>query len=37
MLDFIDEKFGLFMVKDILNELEKFGRDLWLEFKIVVL
>lgn len=35
VFDFIDEKFGVSIVIDIIKELEKLGRDLCLEFKIV--
>lgn len=35
VVDFIDEKFGVLMVIDIIKELEKLGCDLCLEFKIV--
>lgn len=35
VFDFIDEKFGVLMVIDIIKELEKLGCDLCLEFKIV--
>lgn len=33
--DFIDEKFGVSTVIDIIKELEKSGRDSRSEFKIV--
>lgn len=35
VFDFIDEKFGVLMVIDIIKELEKLGCDLCSEFKIV--
>lgn len=36
VVDYIDENFGVFIVIDIIKELDKLGCDLCLEFKIVI-
>ncbi|MCZ6913549.1 MAG: S1 RNA-binding domain-containing protein [Rickettsia endosymbiont of Ixodes persulcatus] len=36
LVDFVDDWFGIFMVIDILAELEKFGCDPWFVFLIVL-